>query len=106
MTLIKSRAYDASAPKKHLNVFSLASMLFLLPSLFLSCGKKVDEEKPDMDSYEEPQVSELDRLLNKQELFCGSDKNCPEWITKIAIIEKNSLRFCTGFLHESGKIVT
>jgi len=106
MTLIKSPSYNANALPKRVRFFSLYLILLTLSLTIIGCGKKVDEEKPHIDRQTEPQLSELEQLLSKQELFCASDKACPEWISKIAIRTKNSLKFCTGFLNETNEVVT
>lgn len=75
--------------------------------LALGCGKKADEESAKAPPYTKPQISDIAEELNKQELFCaGADHTCPSYLTKIAILNKDKLKFCTGFLTENDVVVT
>jgi hypothetical protein len=82
-------------------------LLFTLLSLALmGCGKKAQEENTSSRQSEPQQASELEALLNQQELFCGSERSCPTYITKIAVLNKGKLKFCTGFLVENNIVAT
>lgn len=82
--------------------YALLSML----TLFVSCGKKADEESKTKPQPPNPQLSDLEVELEKQELFCGADRSCPGYLTKIAFNFKGKLRFCTGFLMDQDMVVT
>lgn len=75
--------------------------------LMVGCGKKVEEEKKDKpDRITNPQKPDIEIELEKQELFCGADRACPEYITKIAFVHGDKLKFCTGFLVSADVVAT
>lgn len=79
----------------------------MVATFTLGCGKKADEEGSEKPRYTEPQIADLDLELSKQELFCGgSEYNCPSYLTKIAIVYKDKLKFCTGFLTQDNVVAT
>jgi hypothetical protein len=81
-------------------------LLALLAGLSLSCGKKQAETDSSNPPVRNPQTSELDIILNKQELLCSDERGCPKFLTKIAILEYDKLRFCTGFMTENNVVAT
>lgn len=73
----------------------------------MGCGKKAAEEGSRRENNQAPQYSDLELELSKQELFCaGSDRNCPEYIVKVAVFQKTKLKYCTGFLTKDNVVVT
>lgn len=75
--------------------------------LALGCGKKQNEEDGPRRQPPQPQVTELELKLQKQELICSLGRACPEYITKVAIVDVNKqLKFCTGFLTDEETVVT
>jgi len=73
----------------------------------LGCGKKANEGANKLPPYINPQVADVDLELSKQELFCGgAGRTCPSYLTKVAVLHKDKLRFCTGFLTEDNVVVT
>jgi hypothetical protein len=73
----------------------------------MGCGKKAKEEKPATPRYTNNQTNDIEADLSKQEIFCGgSDRSCPNYITKIAVVHKDKLKFCTGFLTSDDVVVT
>ncbi len=79
----------------------------MVATFTLGCGKKADEEGSEKPRYTEPQIADLDLELSKQELFCGgSEYNCPSYLTKIAVVYKDKLKFCTGFLTQDNVVAT
>ncbi|MBA2404873.1 MAG: trypsin-like serine protease, partial [Bdellovibrionales bacterium] len=83
------------------------ALIALVGMLALGCGKKADEEAPKAPRYTNPQIEDLELELAQQELFCGGDdRSCPSYLTKIAIVHKDKLKFCTGFLTEDDVVVT
>lgn len=81
-------------------------LLALVAGLCLSCGKKQKETGGSNPPVRNPQTSELDLLLNKQELLCADERGCPKFLTKIAVLEYDKLRFCTGFMTENNIVAT
>lgn len=79
----------------------------ILMTCLLSCGKKANEEKkPQIKPVIEPQTTELDTLLERQELICDQGK-CPKYLVKIAIKTKDqTLKFCTGILTDPITVAT
>ena len=74
--------------------------------LSVGCGKKAQEDKGNRESRNDQQMSDLQTALNQQELFCGSDRTCPSYLTKVAIVYKDKLKFCTGFLTDNNVVAT
>lgn len=78
-----------------------------LSVLTVSCGKKAknDNGSPERTTPElEP--TEMEQLINRQVVACESNQACPNYLTKIAIIRKKKLTFCTGFLVDDQTIAT
>ena len=79
----------------------------MLALLTLSCGKKTDEEQLKTPRYTNQEVTDTELELSRQELFCGgTDSVCPSYLTKVVILDKNKLTFCTGFLTDNDVVVT
>ena len=90
--------------------FSLISYSLLSVMLFtvISCGKKAGTKSSgtSLDQAAPPMTSEVEQLLQKQELVCEQGKPCPAYIAKVAVVHGSELRFCTGFLADSNTIAT
>jgi hypothetical protein len=85
----------------------LYGLLVLTFIVTISCGKKANENHKKDPTYTNPQVADVEIELAKQELFCGgAGRTCPSYLTKIAVLHKDKLRFCTGFLTEDNVVVT
>lgn len=91
-----------------LKQLSTYSMLFLalVAGLSVGCGKKQQEVSGSNPPTQNPQTSELELMLNKQELLCADERGCPRFLTKIAILKDDTLQFCTGFLTENNIVAT
>lgn len=81
-------------------------LMSLIFTLVLSCGKKAQEKNNTSDQSQPQQTSELEAQLNQQELFCASDRSCPNYIAKVAVLYKGKLKFCTGFITDENVIAT
>ncbi len=84
----------------------LLLLLVVLACLCLSCGKKVDEEKSPKPRVVQPQLTDIELELSKQEVFCAADRTCPPYLTKIVVHNKNKLSSCTGFLISEDVVAT
>lgn len=84
----------------------LCFLFSLVSVLTIGCGKKADEESETAPPHTKPQVTDIEEELNKQQLFCAGDANCPSYLTKVAIINKEQLTFCTGFLTKDDVVIT
>lgn len=91
---------------KKLSPYLLCGLLALISVLTIGCGKKQNEHSDQPDYHTDPQMTDLEAELEKQELFCGSDHACPSYLAKIAVLHKNKLKFCTGFLIKDDVIAT
>jgi hypothetical protein len=78
----------------------------LLLSLLLSCGKETKTNNPVDPPIIEEINSDMEQLLARQTVGCAEGTSCPEGIAKIAIVDKNRLRFCTGFLVNAVTVAT
>lgn len=74
----------------------------------IGCGKKAEEPGNNRATPEdEPVLSDIELELSKQELFCGNaGRECPSYISKIAVLQKSKLKYCTGFLTKDNVVVT
>jgi hypothetical protein len=72
----------------------------------IGCGKKADEEPLAAPPITQPQTANIQEELNKQEILCGTDSTCPVSLAKIVIVDKDKMKFCTGFLTKEDVIVT
>lgn len=78
--------------------------LFILGFVF-SCGKKEAGDKvvqlpPEMIE------SEKEEFLKKQEIACEPGTYCPDYVAKIVVFDKGSVRYCTGTLIGRSKLLT
>lgn len=80
----------------------------MIALLSIGCGKKAEESGSSNEGrQDEPVVTDIEAELAKQEVFCGGfGRDCPSFITKVAIFQKTKLKFCTGFLSKDNVIVT
>jgi hypothetical protein len=73
----------------------------------IGCGKKAEESGNKTERREQQVVTDIEQELAKQELFCGGvGRDCPTYITKIAVLQKTKLKFCSGFLTKDNVVVT
>ncbi len=88
------------------NLLSLMTGLFILLTL-ASCGKKSKEEKSTRDVNPNPPLeSDLEQFLKQQEVICENGKTCPDYLTKIVVVDGDKRKFCTGFLTDSETVAT
>lgn len=82
-------------------------MMALVAFSLVACGKKAQESESIDGRYVNPTLPEIEVELSKQELFCGSDdKSCPNFLAKVAVLNRGSWKYCTGFLIEDDVLVT
>lgn len=74
--------------------------------LTIGCGKKAKDSHTDTPSRPELEPSELDLLLARQEVACDGNQACPNYLSKIAVVHGNKLKFCTGFLVNETTVAT
>lgn len=96
------RGYSLMVSKQ----LSLISGLMMLLALSVSCGKKQNEKEAEGERGRNTQQSENEIRLTKQELLCGEDRNCPSYISKVVLFDKDELKTCTGFLVDTDIIAT
>lgn len=85
-------------------MFKILCPLFILGLIF-SCGKKEaggGEEQLPPEMIE----SEKEEFLKKQEIACEPGTPCPDYVGKIVVFDKGSVRYCTGTLIGRNKILT
>ncbi len=84
-------------------------LLFTCLIALIGCGKKETTSsngQPDSGTYSPiPLEADLKDLLDKQVVACGAE-GCPDYITKIAVVDRGEVRFCTGFLTDTGTVAT
>jgi hypothetical protein len=88
-----------------------ATWLHLLPLALtllvgLGCGKKAEINQRDPVRTVDPINGEMEALLMKQTVDCDNGLACPGGMAKVAIVDKNKLKFCTGFLVNSVTLAT
>ncbi|MFP5457180.1 MAG: hypothetical protein ACLGG7_00470 [Bacteriovoracia bacterium] len=82
----------------------LLALLTLLVSA--GCGKEAKTVKPSVVPRIEPIQGDVEARLSKQSLDCDNGQPCPGGIAKVVIVNKDSLRICTGFLVNSLTLAT
>lgn len=86
----------------NLRLYSAMSIGTIL--LMVGCGKK-----PVDDSVKEvirPPQSQIDTYLEKQDVSCENNQVCPNYITKLVIVNGDKFNFCTGFLVDENTVAT
>ncbi len=81
-------------------------LLALTLSVGWGCGKKAEIKKRDPVRTIDPINGEMEALLMKQSVDCENGLACPGGLAKVAIIDNNKLKFCTGFLVNSLTLAT
>jgi hypothetical protein len=72
----------------------------------IGCGKKAEvKPKPPIREVD-PVQGEMEKLLQKQSVECENGISCPGGMAKIAVVDRDKLRFCTGFLVNSVTLAT
>lgn len=84
-------------------------LFFTCLSVLIGCGKKQEESSNSPTVTPTPRTvllgAELIEFLDKQIVACGPD-GCPDYINKIAVVDRGEVRFCTGFLTDTGTVAT
>ncbi|WPU64608.1 trypsin-like serine protease [Peredibacter starrii] len=86
--------------------FLLTTTLLLGMGVFVGCGKKAKNDNEFVASRPNLEPSEMDMLLSRQEVACDGNQACPNYLTKIAVVNNNKLNFCTGFLVNENTVAT
>jgi hypothetical protein len=94
--------------KSHIYIFILIS------SVIFGCGKKVD--KNPLDEMTDPNRDQRDdrvendeavrRFILAQELTCADERECPENVAKLVIINRQQITFCTATLYNNDVLLT
>jgi hypothetical protein len=108
--MLRIRHLSLKSKFKPLKAYSSNLMVyFCFLSIVLStygCGKKaLNDSRPVLPTIN-PQRTDLEVLLEKQEISCSPGRACPPYISKVVAIDGNNLKHCTGFLTDSETIVT
>lgn len=74
--------------------------------VFVGCGKKARNDDIGFRSNPQLEPSELEQLLSRQEVACDGNQACPNYLTKIAVVNGKKLNFCTGFLVNENTVAT
>ena len=75
--------------------------------LTISCGKKPGSDKRGGEVVTPPlEQSQVEQLLATQEVVCDSNQACPNYLSKIVVVNNNKLQYCTGFLVEEDVVAT
>jgi hypothetical protein len=81
----------------------ILSALFVLGLMF-SCGKK--EASQQEETVTPPYTGEGEEFLSKQTINCEAGAFCPDYVAKIVVFDKGSVRYCTGTLVGRSKLLT
>lgn len=74
-------------------------------ALVYSCGKQ-EKGSSKEEPYTPPVLPEREEILGKQEILCEPGTFCPDYIAKIVVFDKGSVRYCTGTLIDRNKLLT
>ncbi len=74
--------------------------------LVCGCGKKAETVSSNGVEVTRPGQTEIENYLEKQSVTCDATQSCPNYISKIVIVNGGSYKFCTGSLVEPGVIAT
>lgn len=89
-------------PKEILRVTWLITLV-----LVIGCGKKTEDSSSQLEVITpQPIETEIELQLSKQSVDCEQGISCPESIAKIVVVDRDKLRFCTGFLVNSETVAT
>lgn len=91
-------------PKVHGLILLAATILTLAVSM--GCGKKAKILDNRPTAAIDPISGKLEAELRLQSVICEAGLSCPGGMAKIAIIDNNKLKFCTGFLVNSVTLAT
>lgn len=91
---------------KYLIPRSAIGLIVGISMLFISCGKKTEEDKKNASRFMQPQITDLEKFLEKQEINCEQGQVCPNYISKVVVIQGKTANYCTGFLVERNIIAT
>jgi hypothetical protein len=95
--------------KKRLLSPFFSSILGVSLLVIAGCGKKTEAKKIGQSSDHQtapPMTSDVEALLEKQELVCEQGSFCPNYIAKVAIVHGSKVNFCTGFLADRNIVAT
>ncbi|WP_408097588.1 trypsin-like serine protease [Peredibacter sp. HCB2-198] len=84
----------------------LTTALLLGMGVFVGCGKKAKNDDDTISYNPSLEPSEMEMLLSRQEVACDGNQACPNYLTKIAVVNGNKLNFCTGFLVNENTVAT
>ncbi len=87
-------------------VRSLFMLMILTVLVSVSCGKKAEVTDSRPTPTVDPVTGELEAQLKQQSVICEAGLSCPSGMAKIAIVDNNKLKFCTGFLVNSVTLAT
>ena len=88
-------------------ILSICLSLFLL----FSCGKSLDNKEKDTNGAERDSNGStipipMGKFFSSQSLKCEDPLLCPDNIAKIVVVVDNKIRYCTGTLIDTNKILT
>lgn len=73
--------------------------------LAMGCGKK-PETKETPRERARPEISAIEEFLVKQSVSCENNQACPNYISKIVVVDNGGYKFCTGFLTAENVVAT
>lgn len=82
------------------------ALLILTLLVGVGCGKKAEVIESRPTPTVDPVTGEMEAQLKLQSVICDAGLSCPGGMAKIAIIDNNKLKFCTGFLVNSVTLAT
>lgn len=93
---------------RNLRCFTTLALVLALSLLAICCGKKSKESSSAArdEVINPPVIADLGAFLEKQEVICNEGDVCPGYLAKIVVVDKDKVKFCTGFLTDNDVVTT
>lgn len=72
----------------------------------VGCGKKAKESSSPEQQTPHLEPTQIEQLLQKQEVACDTNQACPNYMSKVVVVNGDKLKYCTGFLVDEDVVAT
>jgi hypothetical protein len=97
--------------KGNLILFMTKKVFFLplITFILISCGKQMEDSSDGNGRRvvpRKPTPTSLLRFIEKQKVECEDEFFCPESVAKLVVVDRETIRYCTGTLIDGKTMVT